>query len=81
MIEQKDKFIELAKSHPDVIAKFVVYYKYGFEFTTEIDGVKWDFVVGEDSDDIYRCEIHPEMPLVKVLQQATLQNAWETNTK
>ena len=75
--ERKKRFEELVRQHPDAVAKFTSYYKYRFEFTTEINGVRWDFAIGEDSDDIYRCEIHPEMPLSKVLRQATLQNAWE----
>ena len=76
-IQLKERFEKLAQLHPDVVAQFTVYYKYRFVFTVEIDGVGWYFTIGQDSSDIYRCEIQPEMPLSKVLQQATLQDAWE----
>jgi hypothetical protein len=73
----RKKFLGLAKEHPELTAKFLRYYKYHFDFTTEIDGVRWDFVVGEDSDDIYRFEVTSEMLVSEILVRATLQSAWE----
>ena len=72
---RKDRFKFLAIQYPEAIAVFDSYYKYHFNFHVVFAGDRWDFAVGEDSDDIYRCVIIPEMPVAAVLRNAVLQYA------
>jgi hypothetical protein len=72
---RKDRFKFLAIQYPEAIAVFDSYYKYHFNFHVVFAGDRWDFAVGEDSDDIYRCVIIPEMPVAAVLRSAVLQYA------
>ena len=73
--QRKDRFKQLAMQYPEAIAVFDSYYKYHFNFHVVLAGDRWDFAVGEDSDDIYRCVIIPEMAVATVLRNAVLQYA------
>ena len=75
--ENREKFKKLIAQYPESVAKFGSYYKYLFSFITVINGSKWEFTVGGDSDDIYRFGVQPETLVKKILLETTLQNAWE----
>ena len=79
--QRKDQFKLLAMQYPEAIAVFDSYYKYHFNFHVVFAGDRWDFAVGEDSDDIYRCVIIPEMPVAALLRNAVLQHAEINNTR
>lgn len=68
---ETSEFIKLIDIHTELKATFFSYYKYSFGFITEIDGLKWEFWIGGDKDDIYKLVVEPLMLLKDLRNKIT----------